>query len=89
MENATIVSNLTTSLYLFTLIAFPPLLAAVSIGLLIGIFQAATQIQDQTLPQSVKLFVVVLVMAFASPIFMSSLIAHTEQMFTDFPTLTR
>ncbi|MEM8794851.1 MAG: flagellar biosynthetic protein FliQ [Pseudomonadota bacterium] len=89
MEDATIISNLTTSLYLFMLIALPPLGAAVAVGLAIGIFQAATQIQDQTLPQAVKLFVVLLVLAISAPFFVAPLIAHAELMFTTFPMLTR
>jgi type III secretion protein S len=39
-----------------------PLLVAAGIGLLISILQAATQVQDQTLPQTAKLLAIALVL---------------------------
>jgi type III secretory pathway component EscS len=43
----------------------PPLVLSAIVGLTIAIVQAATQIQDQTLPQVVKLFVVAILMVLA------------------------
>ncbi|KMW56382.1 Type III secretion inner membrane protein [Candidatus Rhodobacter oscarellae] len=39
-------------------LSLPAIAAATLVGLLIGLFQALTQIQDQTLPHGVKLVVV-------------------------------
>lgn len=89
MESATIVSHLIDIFYIFMLIALPPLGGAVAAGLAIGIFQAATQIQDQTLPQAVKIMVVLLMLALGSPFFMPPLLAKSESIFTTFPMLTR
>jgi len=44
------------------MIAAPMLLVALAIGLVVSIFQAATQIQEQTLASTVKLVAVTLVL---------------------------
>jgi type III secretion protein S len=46
------------ALWLTTLISLPPLLVATLFGVLLAVFQALTQIQDQTLPYVVKLVLV-------------------------------
>ena len=88
MEQAGIVSHLSTSLIMFLTLALPPLVAALVVGLTVGIMQAATQIQDQTLPQTVKLLVVVGVLALTLPLLAGPLLEHSKQLFTDFPALT-
>ncbi len=46
------------------IVAGPIILAAAAVGLLIGILQAATQIQDQTIPSALKLIGVMLLLVF-------------------------
>lgn len=46
------------AMWLTTVLSMPPLLAATLFGVLLAVFQALTQIQDQTLPYVVKLVVV-------------------------------
>lgn len=58
-----LLSALESALGLFVAMVLPPLGAALATGLLISVLQAATQIQDQTLPQGVKLIVVLSVFA--------------------------
>lgn len=50
------------SLYLILLLSGPPILISMVLGLLVAIFQAATQIQEQTLSFTVKLVAVILVL---------------------------
>lgn len=66
----------------------PPLLAALVAGLGIGIVQAATQLQDQTLPLTVKLLVVVAVLVLFAPVLSAPLIEQAQRIFTEFPALT-
>ncbi|MEO1308434.1 MAG: type III secretion system export apparatus subunit SctS [Pseudomonadota bacterium] len=47
-----------TSLILILQLSMPVVIVATVVGLLVGLFQALTQIQDQTLPHAVKLGVV-------------------------------
>jgi type III secretion protein S len=88
MEEAGIVTHLSTALFIFLTLALPPLVAALLVGLTVGIVQAATQIQDQTLPQTVKLLVVVGVLAVFLPVLANPLLEHAKRLFTEFPAMT-
>jgi type III secretion HrpO family protein len=48
------------ALLLILLLSGPPIIVSMILGLFVAIFQAATQIQEQTLSFTVKLFAVVL-----------------------------
>lgn len=71
------------------LIVAVPMAVAIAIGLFLAIFQAATQIQDQTLPQLVKVGVIFIVLAgFGYPLSIP-LIDHTRVLFSSFHLMTR
>jgi len=54
------ISQLTyQALLLILILSGPPIIVSMVLGLLVAIFQAATQIQEQTLSFTVKLFAVV------------------------------
>lgn len=88
MDETTILVHMSRSLVLFMIWVLPPLIAAAVAETVIGIIQAATQLQDQTLPLTVKLLVVVAVIALFSPVLSAPLIEQAKQIFTDFPELT-
>lgn len=69
------------------LLAAPLLLSALVVGLIIGMFQAATQINEMTLTFVPKLIVVALVISFAGPTLLKSLIDYTTQLFQSIPDL--
>jgi len=48
-------------------LSLPVLVVATAVGLMVGLFQSITQIQDQTLPYSVKIIGVALVLMIAIP----------------------
>lgn len=54
-------------LWVALIIASPVLLAGVTIGLLIGLFQALTSIQEQTVATVMKIIVMVLVISLLMP----------------------
>ena len=89
MGEATIVDHLGAALSLFMVLALPPLIAALVVGLVIGVAQAATQIQDQTMPLMFKLFAVIGTLAVMLPILAAPLIAYAEQVFSEFAFFTR
>lgn len=66
------------------LIVGPILLAALVVGLLVGIFQATTQIQELTLSFMPKLLVVGIMLYLAGPWFLRILVAFTQNDFTTF-----
>lgn len=69
------------------LLAAPLLLAALAAGLLIGMFQAATQIQDMTLSFIPKLVVLVAVLGITGPWMLRHLLDYTRQLFEMIPVL--
>ena len=89
MSPTVLAEQLQASMALFALIAGPPLAAALVVGLFVGVLQAATQIQDQTLPMTFKLAAVFLVLVAAGATLMPPLVAHTQRLLDDFPALTR
>lgn len=88
MTEANIVHHMNVALGLILLLSMPTLLIASVVGLIVGLLQAVTQIQDQTLPLAVKLIAVILSLVFMGPLLVGPLLEHTRQVFTDFPSLT-
>ncbi|MGY3450523.1 EscS/YscS/HrcS family type III secretion system export apparatus protein [Bradyrhizobium sp. USDA 4353] len=89
MGDASIVDHLVSVLLVIMTFTLPPLLVAMIAGLTVSVLQAATQIQDQTLPQTVKLVAVVLTLAMYGTTLAAPLVRYTEQVFSEFPALTR
>lgn len=71
------------------LLSAPALAAAILVGLGVGLMQALTQIQDQTLPQVVKLVAVLLVIVFVGPLLAGQVIELGNQVLDNFPMWTR
>jgi flagellar biosynthetic protein FliQ len=75
------------ALYVTLMILAVLLLPALAIGLLVSMFQAATQINEQTLSFIPKLFVVLGVLAIAGPWILHSLVNYTEDLIRSIPSL--
>jgi len=67
------------------LIAAPILLSALAAGLLIGMFQAATQINEQTLSFVPKLGVMVVTLFVGAPWMLNVLLDFTEGLMANIP----
>jgi flagellar biosynthesis protein FliQ len=63
------------------------LLPALGIGLLVSMFQAATQINEQTLSFIPKLFVVLAVLFMGGHWILQNLIHYTIRLFSEIPAL--
>jgi flagellar biosynthesis protein FliQ len=74
-------------LLLVIILSAPPLLASLIIGLLVGIFQAATQIQDQTVSFVPKLLVVIVVLVALGPLLGAQLLRFTQVIISSVHTL--
>ena len=68
-------------------IAMPLLLVGLVVGLVISVFQAVTQIQEQTLTFIPKIVAMGLVLLVAGPWMLSEVIAYTQQLYTSIPTM--
>ena len=66
MEASTIIDATQRGLMLVLLLSLPAVLTAAAVGLLVAIFQATTQIQDQSIAQALKLVAVILVLLLAA-----------------------
>jgi flagellar biosynthetic protein FliQ len=63
------------------------LLSALAIGLIIGMFQAATSINEQTLSFIPKLMILLLSIIVAGPWMLNLLVNFTRQLYLDIPGL--
>jgi len=70
------------------LLAAPLLLAALSIGLAIGVFQAATQIQEMTLSFIPKLIAMAVAGMIAGPWMLNVLLSFTLNLYASIPEIT-
>jgi flagellar biosynthetic protein FliQ len=75
------------ALEITVMLAAPLLLVTLAVGLLVGIFQAATQINEMTLSFIPKLVAMAVTLLVAGPWMLSQLIGYTRQLITSIPML--
>lgn len=75
------------ALWTTMLIAAPLLLSALAVGLLVGIIQAATQINEITMSFIPKLLVIVMALIVAGPWMLSVIVNYTTQIFGQIPLI--
>ena len=66
-------------------VAMPMLLASLIVGLAVSVFQAVTQIQEQTLSFIPKILALVAVIAIAGPWMLSSVVDWTHDLWGNIP----
>jgi flagellar biosynthesis protein FliQ len=69
------------------LLAAPLLLAALLVGLLVGVFQAATQINEMTLSFIPKLIGMAGTLVVAGPWMLKTIVSYTRELFESIPGL--
>lgn len=69
------------------LLAAPLLLAALAVGLLVGVFQAATQINEMTLSFIPKLLVLSAALFVAGPWMLGMLVDFTRELYASIPAM--
>jgi flagellar biosynthesis protein FliQ len=69
------------------LLSAPLLLAALIIGLLVGVFQAATQINEMTLSFIPKLIGMAGTLVVAGPWMLKTIVGYTKELFESIPGL--
>lgn len=79
MTEAMLISILVDTFMLIALIAGVPVLISMAVGLLISIFQATTQIQEQTLTFVPKLVTVVVVLILLASFDIDLMISYFEK----------
>ena len=82
MTQDTVMHLATQTLWMTILIGAPLLLSALAVGLLVGMFQAATQINEMTLSFIPKLGILVF-----GPWMLGNIVDFTQQLYTRIPSL--
>jgi flagellar biosynthetic protein FliQ len=77
------------ALYMVLIASAPPILVSLLVGFVISLFQATTQIQEQTLTFAPKILIVFGVLALAGPWIGHQLLAFTFELFDRFPAMVR
>lgn len=72
-------------LYLLLMVAAPVLIAVLVVGLIVSVFQAATQINEATLSFVPKIVAAVAVLAFAGPWMMTTLVEYLQRTLQSIP----
>lgn len=73
------------ALLLIVYLAAPLLLSALFVGLLVGVLQAATQIQEQTLSFIPKLMALVVALVVMGPWLLQLWVSFTQNLFMQIP----
>lgn len=72
------------ALLLILILSAPPILISTILGLFVAVFQAATQIQEQTLSFMVKLVAVILTLFILGGWLSSQIMQYTNNIFVNF-----
>lgn len=87
--NPQVVQYVREALWLVLLLSAPPIIAASIVGLVVAFLQAATQLQEQTFVYTLKFITITVVLFLTSSLIGSSLTHFADQLFTNFPMMTR
>jgi type III secretion protein S len=89
MSSPELVTFLAQALYLVLWLSLPPIIVASVVGTLFSLFQALTQIQEQTLSFGIKLIAVMLTLMLTARWIGGELLNYTASIFEQFPLLIR
>ena len=87
MTQDVVVNLATTAITLAFKVAMPMLGAGLAVGLLVSIFQAVTQIQEQTLAFIPKILALVAVLLVLGPWMLNQLLSYTADLWGGIPQL--
>ena len=87
MTQDTIIDLSQQALYIVVMLSAPMLISALTIGLIVGMFQAATQINEMTLSFIPKLFILVIALMTAGPWMLQMLVSYTQNLYLSIPSL--
>ena len=87
MDQDTVVSLASQAMSLALKVAGPLLLVGLVLGLLVSVFQAVTQIQEQSLTLIPKIVGVAVVVVVLGPWMLGQLVSYTTNLYTSIPSL--
>ena len=87
MSSDVVISIATQAMNLAFKVAMPLLLAGLVVGLIVSVFQAVTQIQEQTLAFIPKVVALVAIMALFGPWMLGQLETYTVALWASIPSM--
>lgn len=87
MNSQTVLTLVQQALGVTVLVSAPLLLTALAVGLIVSIFQAATQINEATLSFIPKLLAIFGALVFAGPWMLALLVDYIQRLFTSIPQM--
>jgi len=87
MTPETVMTVTQRALEVTLMLAAPLLLVALVVGLIVGVFQAATQINESTLSFIPKLIAIAAAIVIAGPWMLKVLVSYTRELFMNIPNL--
>ncbi len=89
MENEFAIEVVSQAIKVALMLSAPMLLGALLVGILVSIFQAVTQINEQTLSFIPKILVIIAALVIFSPWMMETMVSYTRDLFVSIPELIR
>jgi flagellar biosynthetic protein FliQ len=87
MDQDTVINLASQAMSLAFKVAGPLLLGAMAVGLLVSIFQAVTQIQEQSLTLIPKIAALAVIVVLLGPWMLDQLLLYTTNLYTSIPSL--
>lgn len=87
MTPDTVIKLAEQAIYMIIILSAPMLLIALAVGLIVSVFQAMTQIQEQTLAFVPKIIAVFLTLVLFGPWMLTLLLDFTRDLFQQLPQL--
>lgn len=87
MTPDSVVSIFSEAVYIMLLLMTVLIVPGLLVGLIVAMFQAATQINESSLSFIPKLFVTFLVMVFAGPWLLKTMVNYTDSLISNIPYL--
>lgn len=89
MNEATVTAIATKAMSIAFKVSAPTLLAALVVGIIVSVLQAATQIQEMTLTFVPKMLAIALVLLIAGPWMMRTMADYARELFSILPQFAK
>lgn len=89
MDNVFAIEVVNQAIKIALMLSAPMLIGALLVGVLVSIFQAVTQINEQTLSFIPKILVIIAALVIFSPWMMETMVSYTQELFLSIPEVVR
>jgi flagellar biosynthetic protein FliQ len=87
MDQDTVISLTNAAMQLALKVALPLMLAGLAVGLIVSVFQAVTQIQEQTLSFIPKIMITFVVLVVGGPWMLGQLTSYAIELWSSIPSV--